>query len=373
MQQTNGLQDNNLTNGNGKPKKPLIKHLKVKNFTCFENLELTNCGRVNLLLADNGCGKTNLLRAIDLVIARCKNGGLGKNEQHTELGKSVMRILDETNSLHRSNERRLSRLSPSSPSITPKHLKLFVNFYSTQSDEFTIEADLSNDDTTHLLATSLLTVNFKSCVESSRGMRYDYYDEIEPVMHSLYPETQWKDYIKNLYEFTIDPKIEDVLKRMSESIVSNLSNVRGHANELVKFFLEGDVSTTLGWQGYGLKKMVTIALLVLYNKNSAVIIDEVDNGLHYNRYEEFAKLILNSAEIANTQVFITTHSREFAEVFLQTASEFKKQDSEKTFNEDVKTYRLYKNGNGVIAADYGNAKKSLDELALNDNYFTRDV
>jgi predicted ATP-dependent endonuclease of OLD family len=357
--------------GKGLAKKPLIKNLKVKNFTCFKDLELTNCGHVNLLLADNGCGKTNLLRAIDLVVARCKDAGLGKNEQHTELGKSVMRILDETNSLPRLNERRLPPRQ-----ITPKDLKLFVNFYNPQ-EEFTIDADLHNDETTQLLATSLLAINLKSCiescVESSRGLWYDYYEANEPVMHSLYPETQWKNYINSLYDFTTDPQIEDLLKKMSESIVSNLTNVRGHATELIKFFLEGDVSTTLGWQGYGLKKMVTIALLVLYNKNSAVIIDEVDNGLHYNRYEDFAKMILKSAELANTQVFITTHSREFAKVFLQTAAEFKKPDSDITFNEDVKTYRLYKKDNGVVAADYGNATASLDEIGFNDSYFTRDV
>ena len=358
---------NNLA-GKGGAKKPIIKNLRVKNFTCFENLELTNCGRANLLLADNGCGKTNLLRAIDLVVARCKNGGLDKNAQHTELGKSIMRILDETNSLSRFNERRFKEYK-----ITPKDLKLFVNFYNPQGD-FTIEADLKNDDTTQLPATSLLTINLKSfiesCVELYKSTRYEHYEydytDPDPVMHSLYPETQWKNYINSLYEFTVDPQIEDLLKKMSESIVSNLTNVRGHSKELVKFFLEGDVSTTLGWQGYGLKKMITIALLVLYNKNSAVIIDEVDNGLHYNRYEDFAKMILKSAELANTQVFITTHSREFAKVFLQTAAEFKKPDSDTTFNEDVKTYRLYKKGNGVVAADKGNAEQALERINVAD-------
>ena len=363
---------NNLASKGG-AKKPLIKNLRVKNFTCFENLELTNCGRANLLLADNGCGKTNLLRAIDLVVARCKNGGLGKNAQHTELDKSIMRILDETNSLSRFNERRFKEYK-----ITQQDLKLFVNFYNPQG-EFTIDADLHNDETTQLPATSSLTINLKSfiesCVESSKSLLFDYYDEIEPVMHSLYPETPWKRYIKSLYEFTLDLKIEDLLKTISEPIVNNLTTVRGHANDLVKFFMnDTSMSTTLGWQGYGLKRIITIALLVLYNKNSAVIIDEVDNGLHYNRYEDFAKMILKSAELANTQVFITTHSREFAKVFLQTAAEFKKPDSDTTFNEDVKTYRLYKKGNGVVAADKGNAEQALERIDLADlNYQGRYV
>jgi AAA15 family ATPase/GTPase len=356
---------NNLA-GKGGAKKPIIKNLRVKNFTCFENLELTNCGRANLLLADNGCGKTNLLRAIDLVVARYKNSGLGKNAQHTELGKSIIRILDETNSLPRLSETRLT-LIPTQ--IVLKTLKLFVNFYSPQEDEFTIESDLNNDDTTQLL------INFHSCFESSRGMRYDYYDEIEPVMHSLYPETQWKRYIKSLYESTLDLKIEDLLKTISEPIVDNLTTVRGHADDLVKFFMnDTSVSTTLGWQGYGLKRMITIALLVLYNKDSAVIIDEVDNGLHYNRYEDFVQMILKSAELANTQVFITTHSREFAKVFLQTAADYKKPDSDTTFNEDVKTYRLYKKGNGVVASDKGNAAQALERIDSADlNYQGRYV
>lgn len=359
MQSLNNLVSNSAT------QKPFIKNLRVKNFTCFENLELTNCGRANLLLANNNCGKTNLLRAIDLVVARCKNGGFNKNTQHTELSRSIIKILKKTNSLPQLNERQLASVSNK---IILKALNLFVNFYSPQND-FTIETDLNNNETTKIL------INFKSCCKSIQSLEISKdYDGIYPVMHSLYLETELTDYILELYELTLDLKIEDLLKTISELIVNNLTTVRGHANDLVKFFMnDTSMSTTLGWQGNGLKRMITIALLVIYNKDSAVIIDEVDNGLHYNRYEDFAKMILKSAELANTQVFITTHSREFAKVFLQTAAEFKKPDSDKTFNEDVKTYRLYKKGNGVVAADYGNATASLKEIDFNNNSFTRDV
>ncbi len=40
------------------------------------------------------------------------------------------------------------------------------------------------------------------------------------------------------------------------------------------------------------------------------MIDEVDNGVHYSRMEEFLKTILRIADKNSVQLFMTTHSNE---------------------------------------------------------------
>ena len=352
---------NNLA-GKGGAKKPLIKNLRVKNFTCFENLELTNCGRANLLLADNGCGKTNLLRAIDLMYCKKVDNQTPANKtEQGNTGKAILYDYALSQALHYITEELLTGSIPSSTiaALQKFNTKDWFEVCATYYDESSYS--LTKDDVEFCLANSIPELKKYNALK-----KYSYF--------GLYTETRWQEYIfamAKTLQHSID--FEALAFEIVKTFKDNVSAVRGSDDYLLNIFCDNSTwSTPLAIEGYGLKRIV-IAILLIAASTGIALIDEAENGLHYNRYEDFAKMILKSAELANTQVFITTHSREFAKVFLQTAAKFKKPDSDTTFNEDVKTYRLYKKGNGVVAADYGNATASLDEIDFNNNSFTRDV
>lgn len=46
----------------------MIHSVEIQNFRCFENLMVTQCGRINVAVGDNGSGKTALLEAIFLAL-----------------------------------------------------------------------------------------------------------------------------------------------------------------------------------------------------------------------------------------------------------------------------------------------------------------
>jgi AAA15 family ATPase/GTPase len=48
----------------------MIHSIDIRNFRCFERLEIGNCRRINLLVGDNGSGKTALLEAIFLALSK---------------------------------------------------------------------------------------------------------------------------------------------------------------------------------------------------------------------------------------------------------------------------------------------------------------
>lgn len=58
---------------------PMIDSLTIKNFKCFENISLDDLGRINVVVGDNGVGKTALLEAIYLVSGNTP-------ENHMKLG-----------------------------------------------------------------------------------------------------------------------------------------------------------------------------------------------------------------------------------------------------------------------------------------------
>jgi AAA15 family ATPase/GTPase len=45
----------------------MLNSLKIKNFRCFEEFELQQLGRVNLLVGRNNSGKTSILEAIHIL------------------------------------------------------------------------------------------------------------------------------------------------------------------------------------------------------------------------------------------------------------------------------------------------------------------
>jgi hypothetical protein len=63
----------------------------------------------------------------------------------------------------------------------------------------------------------------------------------------------------------------------------------------------------------GINKFIAILVSIGFCPNGAVLIDEVENGLYYKTYSEMWKAITEFAIENNTQVFATTHSKEFLE------------------------------------------------------------
>jgi len=47
----------------------VINEIDIRRFRCFEHLHISECKRVNVIVGDNGVGKTALLEAIFLALA----------------------------------------------------------------------------------------------------------------------------------------------------------------------------------------------------------------------------------------------------------------------------------------------------------------
>lgn len=62
--------------------------------------------------------------------------------------------------------------------------------------------------------------------------------------------------------------------------------------------------------GDGLRRYLSIVASSANPTNNIVLIDEIDNGLHYSAYKKLWESIFALAVDTNKQVFITTHSQE---------------------------------------------------------------
>ena len=62
--------------------------------------------------------------------------------------------------------------------------------------------------------------------------------------------------------------------------------------------------------GDGIRKLLHIALIMLTKPGSIILLDDVENGLHYSLHDKFWEMISSLAIKENCQIVATTHSYE---------------------------------------------------------------
>ncbi|MGK7878307.1 MAG: ATP/GTP-binding protein [Xenococcaceae cyanobacterium] len=78
--------------------------------------------------------------------------------------------------------------------------------------------------------------------------------------------------------------------------------------------IHGDIGMSelvpLPLMGEGLGRLLSIILAIANAKGGTILIDEIENGLHYSVLTKVWKAIAHAARQAEAQIFATTHSGE---------------------------------------------------------------
>ena len=64
-----------------------------------------------------------------------------------------------------------------------------------------------------------------------------------------------------------------------------------------------------------------MAVYCIGNSHPIVLIDEIENGMHFSILKEVARFFVEHAKKNNQQFFFSTHSREMIEAFAQVESQ----------------------------------------------------
>ena len=66
----------------------------------------------------------------------------------------------------------------------------------------------------------------------------------------------------------------------------------------------------IGSAGDGMWRMLGLALALVNAKDSVLLVDDIDTGLHYTVMESMWRMLREQAARLSVQVFATTHSRD---------------------------------------------------------------
>jgi AAA15 family ATPase/GTPase len=284
---------------------------------------------VNLIAGKNNVGKTSLLEAIFIFINPAKpesllqvnsERGIAKGGRFKEIEE--MRVFFFNQDINSSIE--LQGLGDNKEKKTLK-----IHF--AEPEEFQIiRRSISNDEI------NLIPDNESRTLEVSpyETLVLDYQDGTKKKLSSyiskniLRSQSRGKIFPLGIYLTTSTHSPQEDTQRFSnlervgrqDEVLTTLRLLEPRLQRLTLLVVDrepiihGDIGMSelvpLPLMGEGIGRLLSIILAIANAKGGTILIDEIENGLHYSVLTDVWKAIADAARRADVQIFATTHSLE---------------------------------------------------------------
>jgi len=306
----------------------MLHSFTLKNFRCFQYLTLEPLERVNLIAGKNNVGKTSLLEAIFIFINPANpesllqvnsERGIAKDGRFKEIEE--MRVFFFNQDVNSSIELQ---------GLGDNKVKKTLKIHFAEPEEFQIirrsipndEVDFIRDNESRTLEVNpydTLVLDYqdgknklfsyiskKRLRANSMGKKFPLGIYLTTSTHSPQEDTQRFSNLERVGRqdevLTTLRLLEPRLKRLTLLVVDREPIIHGDIgmSELVPLPLMGE----------GIGRLLSIILAIANAKGGTILIDEIENGLHYSVLTDVWKAIADAARRADVQIFATTHSLE---------------------------------------------------------------
>jgi predicted ATPase len=330
----------------------MLKSFQIRNFRLFQHLEVANLGRVNLIVGRNNSGKSTFLEAIklyasnassevllDLVTSR-QETWVSPAQPYSSLTSHPVRHLFWGHKLPKFGEEGIS-LGEIFSSAT---LRLETAAYQNKEEEGTLrkirlsdvqhDEDLSNVEVLLVAEESLKTRRLFRLDRELRDIRRSRSVYERQETESKYPwqavstESMSNRKVAAIWDLTsltdLEPEIISALGLIDERVtgiafvedISQGREGRGGDYRIPLVKIKGsDEPLPLKSMGDGMTRLLHIILALVNARYGILLIDELENGLHWTVQPKVWDIVFQLAEKLNVQVFATTHSRDCVEGF----------------------------------------------------------
>ncbi|UQW96625.1 ATP-binding protein [Rummeliibacillus sp. G93] len=306
----------------------MISELKINNFKGLTKLNIQNFSRINLFGGKNNAGKTTILEALFLFYDRLNPNMLIR--QYNWRGMNEIPLKTESlfapifNSFNLDKE---IKIEITEKGKSPEKMLIkYINDFSKSTAIIQGNDNINNNFDDNFFSSSYLDIIFKNGKNPKQELKIMINQNgLSLNVENGRPSEKQARFLsaKNnthpnenaiLYgELDINGDTEVVLNflRMIEPRLKSLTSITLSNNMSL---LYGDIGVgkkiPINYMGDGIGRVLTILLSIISNKNGLVLIDEIDNGIHYTIIPKVWDIISEVAEKYNCQIFATTHSYE---------------------------------------------------------------
>lgn len=317
----------------------MLRSFNLKNFRCFQNFTLEPLERVNLIAGKNNVGKTSLLEAIFIFINPTKPESLFQINRLRGISRSS-RFLDieelrgfffdqdidkvielsslEENEVQRSLQIRLDKQEKN----RREQQTLF--------DDDTVTYDINESLTTEIRPYDTLVLEYNDPNRKKDFLRISLPADgrLTADGRLLLGRYRRERFSLGIYLTTSTRSPKEDAERFSnlervgrqDEVLESLRLLEPRLQRLTLLVVDGEpiINGDIGMSqlvplplmGEGLGRLLSITLAIANAKGGTILLDEVENGLHYSVLTGVWTAIADAARRAEAQVVATTHSQE---------------------------------------------------------------
>lgn len=285
--------------------KHFIKTVSFKNFKCFEELDVKDIKRVNLIAGKNNIGKTAFMEGVELIVS---------SKDAIDLSFNISKMMERRQ--YRYCELDFIYENSSYVELKTDNKKISIEYIENNSlEEYqpALKLNVNSDEkivTVEEIANRICNLPF---------IRRNRYDSIKSRVNFIKSVAMDEREIAILYGDLIDLNKEEFLNSSLQLFDENIIALKQKATNkgiILKVALKDrEFPVLLSSLGEGINRYIAILCAIWASKDGYLFIDEIENGIHFTNYEKLWEIIFEASKMANCQVFVTTHSKECIEAF----------------------------------------------------------
>ena len=302
-----------------------LDSLQIENYRVFRKLRIERLGRANLFVGKNNAGKSSILEAVRLFASRGNEHVLwtilDSHDETRRAGGTQEDLLYAVKQLFHGRESEWwdgaeIRIGPMNEPAASLSISIVTVPQDSSDTEFVV---VNADGNTR----RLFTLDGQSRTwKTSSTLRLP-----ETALRHMYvpPEGLSSETAARLWDLITLTDLEESVTRALRIIspeIERISFIGEHGQTRIPMAkLTNQVRPIpLRSLGDGVGRMLGVALSLVSARGGVLLVDEVENGIHFTAQEQLWQLIFGLAHQLNTQVFATSHSWDCIEAFQRAAA-----------------------------------------------------
>jgi AAA15 family ATPase/GTPase len=331
----------------------IFKEIEIKNFRGIKSAVIKGLSRVNLFVGKNNSGKSSILEAIFLLLNPSNPGAIvsidnirsllhdEENDFRFSFNNLNYNNTIEINSvLHERESVRNIKIVP----LTGKYLtQLIVSPPPTTTTSITVVSGGSTFDSSqrefvnglefevHIKKYHTAAKDFKTSITLARAPgallpNFQYggaKDAEKESLQGLFQQATIKasfDLAQRLDKVIIEKHKEEIIQPLKE-IDNKIVGFELGTKNIINFDIGLDRLIPANLMGDGVLKLLSICTNIYSAKGGVLLIDEIDNGLHFSTLKLLWKAIFSASKKNNCQLFVTSHNFELIKYLVEILEE----------------------------------------------------